>query len=581
MKSSKKRRGRWLSLVLALAMVLGTAAGVSAAAPSDTEGHWAKTVIGEWVESGLASGYPDDTFRPDAPVSRAEFMAFANRAFIFETEAAAGYSDVAAGAWYAKVVAKAAAAGYIQGYPDGTMKPNAPITRQEAAVILSSILALKSDDSEAGAFNDAAAIPGWSKGAVGAVAQAGMMKGYPDGSFRPQANITRAEAVTALNNAILKYKVFSDSGTYGPETGTKTEARTVVVKSAGITLKNLDIQGDLVLAESIGTGSVTLDEVAVAGTTHIRGGGKNSIFINGGSYQAIVVENTPEGGTRIVAKDAAGLEFIIATVDKGDRVYFDGSFASIVVRSSFVTVDLTGAVVDRLEVAARQEEVTVVTGSTGLVKLAFIDSGEVVIEGELDTVKAFRGEGASSVVWVSEEPIGGGGGGPIGGGTTVPQPVLSIASVTVDGDPVPYAAGTYTVPGDATVNNTAIDVTITNTAAVAYKAEISIVRDDTQVAYASAAGILQTYIDSLSAFGGVTFSNVAGMLDALGSSPSGWYYDENGDKVEGGDDADFFNAVTAMFDRMQTGEAYTVTVTLTPTGGSAGSLTIELVKIPG
>lgn len=577
MKSSKMRRGRWLSLVLTLVMILGTAVGVSAAAPSDVEGHWASTVIGQWMDTDLAVGYPDNTFRPDNPVSRAEFMAFTNRAFGFESEKTVNYSDVAANAWYAKEVAKAAAAGYIQGYPDGTMKPNAPISRQEAAVILTSILALQGSATDAGIFTDAAAMPSWSKDDIGAVAKAGMMSGYPDGSFRPLSNITRAESVTALNNAIVKYKVFSDSGTYGPETGTKIESRTVIVKAAGTILQNMTIEGDLIIAESVGTGSVTLNEVNVEGTTHIWGGGINSIYINGGSYNEIIIENTPAGGTRIVARDVDGLEIIIATGDEGAIVYFDGAFDSIIIRSSNVTVDLTKAVVDRLEVVAGLEDITIVTGSTGLVKLAVLNSPDVTIEGDKDTVKAISGTGASTVIWVTE-PIGGGGGG--GGGVTIPVPGLSIFSVTVDGEEIQYLEGTYLIPGDATVNNTAIDVTITNTTDVLYKAELSIREGDKEHAYASAEGIDQTYIDLLSDFEGVTFLNVATMLDRLGTSHSGWYYEGNV-KVEGTSDQDFFDAITAMFDLMQTGKTYTVTVTLTPTGGNPGSMTFDIAKISG
>lgn len=120
-------------------------------------------------------------------------MAFVNRVFNFHGDAAVEFPDVPANAWYAAVVRAAVAAGYIGGYPDGTMRPTAKITRQEAAAIICRVLGLEENADEAERFADAAAIPAWSKGVIGAVAAAGAMRGYEDVTFRPTRNITRAE----------------------------------------------------------------------------------------------------------------------------------------------------------------------------------------------------------------------------------------------------------------------------------------------------------------------------------------------------------------------------------------------------
>src|SRR5450756_138266 len=169
---------------------------------TDISGHWAQVKIQSWIDKGLIKGYPDGTFKPDQDITRAEFMALVNRAFGYTAVAPITYTDVKAGSWYAPEVAKAQAAGYITGYPDGTMKPENPISREETATIVARIKNLTSDANAADKYTDASKIGSWSKGQVGAVTSAKIMQGYPDGSFMPQGLITRAEVVEALDNAL-------------------------------------------------------------------------------------------------------------------------------------------------------------------------------------------------------------------------------------------------------------------------------------------------------------------------------------------------------------------------------------------
>jgi len=119
---------------------------------SDITNHWAKSEIESWIEKGFIQGYSDGTFKPDNNISRAEFMTLINNAFGYTQEDVISYSDVPADAWFASQVAKAKAAGYISGYPDGTMKPNSPISRQEAASIIVRIMGLEENIKEANKF---------------------------------------------------------------------------------------------------------------------------------------------------------------------------------------------------------------------------------------------------------------------------------------------------------------------------------------------------------------------------------------------------------------------------------------------
>jgi len=189
---------------LVTVMILGLLPTAAAAASfSDIDGHWAEEQIKAWLQKGLIKGYPDGTFRPDQPVTRAELAAFANRAlglYLVEEGAEEVFSDVPAGAWYFADVAAAVDFEYLSGYDDGTFRPNDTITRQEAAVMLAELMGETGKGGDG--FVDEQDIAPWAMEAVEALQSAGIMVGYPGGTFRPQAPITRAETVVTIARAI-------------------------------------------------------------------------------------------------------------------------------------------------------------------------------------------------------------------------------------------------------------------------------------------------------------------------------------------------------------------------------------------
>jgi hypothetical protein len=165
--------------------------------------EWAKETIMEWVDMGLISGYEDGTFRPNQEITRAEYAKMMFNAYKLETDGKKDFSDVSITEWYYDVVTKMAYLGHVKGYPDGTFKPDAPITRAEAATILFNIEGLEENAEAADIFLDSNMIPSWAKGIIGAVYEAGFILGYPDGTFRSGENITRAESVFMINNAVF------------------------------------------------------------------------------------------------------------------------------------------------------------------------------------------------------------------------------------------------------------------------------------------------------------------------------------------------------------------------------------------
>ena len=147
-------------------------------------------------------GYPDGTMQPNGQITRAEATTIFFRLLTEESRSANltktnGYTDVASDAWYNTAVSTMTKAGIVDGYPDGTFRPDAPITRAEMAKIIS--LFAKLDKSES-RFSDIAGH--WAEAYIKLAAGNGWIAGYPDGTFGPQRNITRAETATMINRVL-------------------------------------------------------------------------------------------------------------------------------------------------------------------------------------------------------------------------------------------------------------------------------------------------------------------------------------------------------------------------------------------
>lgn len=147
-------------------------------------------------------GYPDGTVRPGGSITRAEattiffrLLTEESRSQFWATENR--YSDVSAGQWYNNAVSTMTRAGIVNGYPDGTFRPNAPITRAEMAKIIALFAKL---EPSAERFPDTAGH--WAEPYIRLAAGSGWIEGYPDGTFRPDRAITRAETVTMIDRVL-------------------------------------------------------------------------------------------------------------------------------------------------------------------------------------------------------------------------------------------------------------------------------------------------------------------------------------------------------------------------------------------
>lgn len=184
-------------MALCFLMVMSAIPVFGATPSNDYAYNWAKDTIQSAISSGTAKGYPDGSFKPNNAITRAEFFSLVNNVFTFTNSSQTTFTDVPNEAWYASIIAKAKSAGYINGYPDGSIHPDSNISRQEVTVIISKLKSL-SPVANTLAFTDAASIPSWSKPDIIAAFEANIMIGYPNNSFKPEALITRAEALVAI-----------------------------------------------------------------------------------------------------------------------------------------------------------------------------------------------------------------------------------------------------------------------------------------------------------------------------------------------------------------------------------------------
>ena len=151
-------------------------------------------------------GYPDGNFAPNRGMTRAEVATMFTRLLkerpVKGQRYYTGFSDIQAGDWYANTVGYAVQVGIVSGYPDGSFKPNKPITRAEFASIASRFDALAQGNDIA--FNDLAPSH-WGYNAIRSAATKGWISGYPDNTFRPEKAISRAEVTSITNRMLNRY----------------------------------------------------------------------------------------------------------------------------------------------------------------------------------------------------------------------------------------------------------------------------------------------------------------------------------------------------------------------------------------
>ncbi len=194
---------RLVSMLLAVVMVFGLFAfTVSAEGPafSDIKGHWAEEIINDWASRKVVNGYPDGTFKPDNFITRAEYAQVIKNLLALTAKAETGFSDVAENAWYYDAVMCVAKSGIMVG-DAGKFRPDDYITREEAFLAFARIVFGVGEDelpADLSMFKDGDEVADWAKDRISALVREGIVRGMPDGKIHPKDNITRAEFLAML-----------------------------------------------------------------------------------------------------------------------------------------------------------------------------------------------------------------------------------------------------------------------------------------------------------------------------------------------------------------------------------------------
>ncbi len=179
------------------------------------------------------------------------------------------------------------------------------------------------------------------------------------------------EQIIGYKNKLAIKARYDKAGTYGPDTGVETIAGSVIISAAGVTLHDVIIEGDLLLAESIGDGNVTLRNVTVKGKTIVNGGGPNSVIMYNFNGQTVIVD-VPDGssvrlvaqgnttidnvsmqsGGRLEESGLTGAGFINVAIPAGAQVTLSGDFANVSVESGNANVIVTSGTINTMTIAA-------------------------------------------------------------------------------------------------------------------------------------------------------------------------------------------------------------------------------------
>ncbi|MBY0116809.1 carbohydrate binding domain-containing protein [Paenibacillus xylanexedens] len=323
---------------------------------TDLTGHWSQSAVTRLQDLNLLKGYTDGTFKPSQVISRAEFVMILDRAFGFTGNAATGpYVDMTSDDWYYDVMVRANGSDIIEGTDREHLSPQQPITRQDAAVMVDrafQLSAATNEDSEQLKFQDADEISGYAKKALTYLVDENILKGF-QGKLNPKAPITRAETATMLSAMIADVK--SAPGIY--------ESRVdgnLIINSTDVTLKNMIVNGNLLLAEGIGEGSVVLQGVTVTGSVIIKGGGSHSININNSKLNRVVVDKRGEP-VRISITEESNIQ-------------------EMHVKQKSILEISSNSLIDSMNIHAEASQTQVDT--KGTIQKLSVDADDVVINGE-------------------------------------------------------------------------------------------------------------------------------------------------------------------------------------------------------
>ena len=289
-----------LSIFLAFAMSVSLlTVGASAVEPTygDIAGHWAEASIDRWSGHGIIQGN-NGKFNPNGQLTCAHFAAILARLLKLPAAENAGFADNTPDAWHYDAINRCAAAGILKGNLNGTVTPNAPITRERAMVMLGRALGIEPiENPDLTKYTDAAQVASYAQGMLAALIEAGVVGGVTADQLAPQNNITRAATVTILDRAI---------GTYADKAG-----ETINADGKGIVLVVAD---DVTVTGSVDKLLVPTNdiEVTVKGSENIDditvSGDNSKVILDNASADNVTLDGEKSA---VEAKNGAKIDNVI------------------------------------------------------------------------------------------------------------------------------------------------------------------------------------------------------------------------------------------------------------------------------
>ncbi|GMQ64947.1 GLUG motif-containing protein [Vallitalea maricola] len=280
-----------VTIIMALVLTFSTTAYANGPnTSSDIEGHWAEKTMKKWVNLGLLKGYSGGQYKPDEIITNVEFIALINRIYGFYERIEENYQDVKDNKWYEKDTAIAKNSEYMKWHKKNILNPDNGITREEVSAVVAIIMDLQGTENleKIAEFKDYKQIGEWSKAYLDALIDGQYLKGFPDKTIKPKGVITRAEAITILDNVVGT--LIKKQGEYGKDKKQTIEGN-VTLNTDNVKLKNTVINGDLIIAKGVKKGSIQLENVVVKGRILIDGGKEDSILINNSNAQQVVLKS--------------------------------------------------------------------------------------------------------------------------------------------------------------------------------------------------------------------------------------------------------------------------------------------------
>ena len=298
------KKKRILAMILAVASCLSLAVSASAASTARKATDfrdfdrtaWYADAVSAAVDNGLLYGKSATIIDPNGDMTRAEMAAIINRSFGCYVKAdISKYTDVSKSKWYYDDVAMAVQMGTYNGRSSSAMAPDAPISRQEAMTVVARALELDYDSyskTDLSAFSDRSEISNWALPYVRAMVGADYIHGRGK-VLAPLDNITRAEFAQIFHNIIGSY--ITVKGSYD-----KDIKGSVLIRTDDVELKNLTVDGDLIIGCGAADGKIVLDNVTVKGRLLVWGGGTKAVYCNNATQMPAVVVARVDDAVKVI-----------------------------------------------------------------------------------------------------------------------------------------------------------------------------------------------------------------------------------------------------------------------------------------